>query len=91
MTSYVKRELRGLHDVDLAGIDESDYFFISVCPAAIKLSNGIAGGIAISYVFEKGDRIEHAVLVGGPNDLKALCENIVARFDTYWLQPKRRR
>lgn len=88
--SYINRELRALHDVELVERDPNlDSFLISIYPVSLKLSNGIPTGIAISYVFQKGNLIEHAVLSGPSNDLKALWENIIARFDTNWLETKR--
>jgi len=88
--SYVTRELRGLHDVELIGKDpDLTAYHISIYPISLKLSNGITTGVAISYVFEKDGLIEHVVLSGPPEQLKTLCENIIARFDTNWLEPKR--
>jgi hypothetical protein len=88
--SYINRELRALHDVELVEKDPNfDSFFISIYPISLKLFTGIPTAIAISYVFQKGDLIEHCVLTGSSNDLKALCENIIARFDTNCLEPKR--
>jgi hypothetical protein len=89
--SYIARELRALQDVEQIGKDPSlDYFFISIYPISLNLSNGQRAGIAVSYVIEKDARIEHNVLVGAPNELKTLCEKIVAYFDTYWLGPQRK-
>jgi hypothetical protein len=90
--SYIGRELRALQDVEMLGKDPSlDSFFISICPLSLKLSNGITSGVAVSYVFEKDGKIEHNVLIGGPNELKTLCEKIIAYFDTYWLEPQRKK
>jgi hypothetical protein len=90
--SYIARELRGLKDVELGGKDPGlEGFFISIFPLSLKLSNGVTTGIAVSYVFEKDERRAHNVLVGGPNDLKVLCEKVIAYFDTYWLEPERRK
>ena len=89
--SYIARELRALQDVEQIGKDPGlDYFFISIYPISLNLSNGQRAGIAVSYVIEKDARIEHNVLVGAPNELKTLCEKIIAYFDTYWLGPKRK-
>ncbi len=89
--SYITRELRALQDVEQIGKDPTlDYFFISIYPVSLNLSNGQRASIAVSYVFEKEARIEHNVLVGAPNELKTLCEKIVAYFDTYWLGPERK-
>jgi hypothetical protein len=88
--SYITRELRALHDVVLLNDDpESKAIFISIFPFSLKVSNGINTGVGISYVIEKDNLTEHNVLIGGPNDLKTLCERVVAYFDTYWLEPKR--
>jgi len=90
--SYIARELRALHDVEQIGKDPSlDHFFISIYPISLKLSNGLSAGVAVSYVIEKDSKIEHNVLVGAPNELKALCEKIIAYFDTYWLKPERKK
>jgi hypothetical protein len=90
--SYIARELRELQDVEQIGKGpDLDYFFISIVPIALKLSNGQSAGVAVSYVIEKDMKIEHNVLVGTPTELKTLCEKIIAYFDTYWLQPERKR
>jgi hypothetical protein len=90
--SYITRELRALRDVEQIEKDPTlDYFFISIIPVSINLSNGQRAGIAVSYVFEREARIEHTVLIGAPDELKTLCEKIVAYFDTYWLGPERKK
>jgi len=90
--SYITRELRALRDVEQIEKDPTlDYFFISIFPVSINLSNGRRAGIAVSYVFEREARIEHNVLIGAPDELKTLCEKIVAYFDTYWLGPERKK
>ena len=68
-----------------------DYYFISIFPLSLKLTNGVTSGIVVSYVIEKDGRIEHNVLVGGPDELKPLCEKVIAYFDTYWFQPQRKK
>jgi hypothetical protein len=89
--SYITRELRALQDVEQIDKDPTlDYFLISIYPVSLNLSNGQRAGIAVSYVFDREARIEHSVLVGGPNELKTLCEKIVAYFDTYWLGLERK-
>ena len=71
--SYIARELRALKDVEQIEKDPtSQYFFISIYPVSLNLSNGQTAGIAVSYVFEKEARIEHNVLVGTPNELKTI-------------------
>ena len=88
--SYVTRELRSLHDVELVERDPNlDSFLISIYPIAVKLSNGINAGIVVSFVFMKGELIHHAVVMGSPDDLKVMCESIIAHFDTQWLEPRR--
>jgi hypothetical protein len=90
--SYIGRELRALQDVEMLEKDPSlDCFFISICPLSLKLSSGTTASIIVSYVFEKDGIIAHNVLVGGPNELKTLCEKIIAYFDTYWLEPRRKK
>jgi hypothetical protein len=90
--SYIARELRELQDVEQVGKDPSmDHFFISIIPISLKLSNGLTGGLVISYVIEKKEIIEHNVLLGGPNELKLLCQKVIAYFDTYWLEPQRKK
>ena len=90
--SYITRELRALQDVEQIEKDPTlDHFFISIIPVSINLSNGQRAGIAVSYVFEREARIEHNVLIGAPDELKTLCEKVVAYFDTYWLGPERKK
>lgn len=89
--NYISRELRSLHDVEQVDKDSgSTYYFLSIFPVSLKLTNGQQTGIAISYVIEKDESIEHIVLVGGPDELKSLCEKIVAHLDTYWLKSQRK-
>jgi hypothetical protein len=89
--SFIARELRELQNVEQIGKDPNmDNLFISIVPISLKLSNGLTGGLVMSYVIMKNDRIEHNVLVGGPNELKVLCQKVIAYFDTYWLQPERK-
>ena len=57
----------------------------------MRLSDGRSAGVAVSYVIDKDEKIEHNVLVGAPNELKTLCEKIIAYFDTYWLEPQRKK
>ena len=90
--SYIGRELRALQDVEMLEKGSSlDYFFISIFPVSLKLSNGVTSGVVVSYVIEKDSKIAHNVLVGAPNELKTLCEKIIAYFDTYWLEPQRKK
>jgi hypothetical protein len=93
--SYIARELRSLKDVELMllGKDDTslDYFLISIYPVLLKLSDGHSAGVAVSYVIDKDEKIEHNVLVGAPHELKTLCEKIIAYFDTYWLEPQRKK
>jgi hypothetical protein len=90
--SYITSELRALGDVEEIGKDRAlEHFFISVIPVSINLSNGQRAGIALSYVFMKEANIEHNVLIGAPDELKTLCEKVVAYFDTYWLEPERKK
>ncbi len=88
--SYIGRELRALHDVEIVEKDPGlDYYHISIFPLSLKLTNGVTSGTIVSYVIEKDGQTEHNVLVSGPGDLKTLCEKVIAYFDTYWLQPQR--
>lgn len=90
--SYITRELRALRDVEQVEKDPTlDHFFISVIPVSINLSGGQRAGVAVSYVFEKEAIIHHNVLIGAPDELKTLCEKIVAYFDAYWLAPERKK
>lgn len=90
--SYITRELRALQDVEQIEKDPTlDHYFISVFPISLNLSNGQSTGVAISYVIEKNSDMEHNVLVGPSNELKIMCEKIVAYFDTYWLQRERKK
>ncbi len=90
--SYITRELRALRDVEQIEKDPTlEHFFISIIPVSINLSNGQRAGIAVSYVFEREAKIEHNVLIGAPDQLKTLCEKVVAYFDTYWLGPERKK
>jgi len=94
--SYITRELRSLKNVELLLPDKDitslDYFLISIFPVSLKLSDGYGAGFTVSYVIEyKNDKIEHNVLVGGPHELKNLCEKIIAYFDTYWLEQERKK
>ena len=91
--SFISRELRSLHDVEQMNEKNpgSDYYLLSIFPASLNLTNGQKAGVAISYVIEKDERIEHNVLVGGPDELKSLCEKIVAYLDTYWLNSQRKK
>jgi hypothetical protein len=88
--SYGTRELRALHDVKLIGADPNlSAYHISIYPVSLTLSTGITSGVVVSYVIEKDGIIEHAVLIGSPDQLKSLVEKIIAYFDTKWLEPKR--
>jgi hypothetical protein len=88
--SYGARELRALHDVKLIGADPNlSAYHISIYPVSLKLANGITLAVVVSYVIEKDGNIEHAVLIGSPDQLKSLVEKIIAYFDTRWLEPKR--
>ena len=88
--SYITRELRALHDVEMVEKDPNlNFYHVSVYPISLKLANGMTWAVAISYVFEKDGMVDHCVLSGPLDMLKTLCENIVARFDTKWLEPKR--
>jgi len=88
--SYGTRELRALHDVKLIDADPNlSAYHISIYPVSLTLSTGITSGVVVSYVIEKDGIIEHAVLIGPPNQLKSLVEKIIAHFDTKWLEPKR--
>ncbi len=90
--SYIGRELRALQDVEMIGNDSRrDHYFISIFPLSLRMNDGVNSGIVISYVIEKDERIEHNVLVGGPADLKTLCEKVIAYFDAKWLQPQRKK
>ena len=88
--SYGMRELRSLHDVEIIDEDPNlSNYYISLYPLLLKTSTGTVIGVAVSYVFEKDGRIEHAVLTDAPDHLKFLVEKIIASFDTTWLEPKR--
>ena len=75
------------------GSDGAGQFIISVVPAPVEMSQGSARpktvALALSFFFEDGDLIAHDVFIGAPQDLRSLCEKIVARFDVAILQPKR--
>lgn len=88
--SFLARDLRELKDVAL--VDRAGQFVVSVVPVPIQVSDGPGArtiALALSYFFEDGDLIVHDVFVGGPQDLRALCEKVIARFDVGILQPKR--
>ncbi len=54
--SYITRELKALRDVEQIEKDPTlEYFLISIIPISINLSNGQRAGIAVSYVFERGE------------------------------------
>ena len=84
--SYLKRELRELADLSL--VEKNADFFISVIPVPIKVGGRITG-IAVSYVFEKGDIILHNVKIGSPDSLKTMCQKVIAEFDTYFVETYR--
>ena len=89
--SYITGELRELGDVEIVGKDPTmDCFLISVFPAPIMLNKAVIGGIVLSYVIEKNEYIEHNVVFGSRNELKLLCQRVVAYFDTHWLQRERK-
>jgi len=44
-------------------------------------------GLALSFFFIDGDWIVQDVFVGSPQDLRSLCEKVIARFDMGVLQP----
>ncbi len=88
--SFITRELRELKDVAL--VDRAGQFVISVVPAPIQMSQGSGAktvALALSFFFEDGDWMFHDVFVGSSQDLRSLCEKIIARFDVAILQPKR--
>jgi len=90
--SYIGRELRSLRDVEILERDPGLVStVISIFPFSLKLSNGMTAGMGVSYVFEKDSVMSHGVMTGGPNDLKVLCEKVIAYFDTYWLEPRRKK
>jgi hypothetical protein len=79
VSSYGTRELRALRDVNPVGAD----------PVALKLADGRPWAVVVSYVIQKDDLIEHCVLTGPPDQLEFLVKEVIARFDTNWLEPKR--
>ena len=89
--SFIARELRELKDV--AVVDRAGQFVISVVPVPVQVSRGSAPAttvaLVVSFFIEDGDWIVHDVVIGAPQDLRSLCEKIVARFDVGILQPKR--
>ena len=91
--SFVTRELRGFSDIKL--VDQLEHknrqYFISIVPVQIKLTNGVIVGVAVSYVFQDGERIMHHVLTGSPEALKTLCQELVSAFDTTIIEPNRKK
>jgi hypothetical protein len=61
--SYITRELGALQGVEQITNDPTlEYFFISVYPVSLNLSNRQKAGIGVSYVFERKEKIFHNVL-----------------------------
>lgn len=51
--SHIKRELRALHDVEIASWDTAEYFLTIVVLEQIYKSGGKTGGISIAYCWYK--------------------------------------
>lgn len=90
VSSYGKRELRALRDVNPVGADPNlSAYHISIYPVALKSADGRPWAVVVSYVIQKDGIIEHCVLTGPPDQLEFLVKEVIARFDTNWLEPKR--
>jgi hypothetical protein len=90
--SYLKRELRDLKDVELVNerVDKAGQFFISVIAAPIS-GDGISEGVALSYVLESVDLIVHNVNIGQKKELKNMCQQVIAVFDSKFLESYRKK
>ena len=116
--SYIKRELRGLKDVEV--VDNSPNFTFSFVVLETQSKGGTSTGYAISEVvthrlsqkafqgmfknkLSPGDfawlekATASAVLIDmhnlqtcAPNELKSVCEKLIAEFDTDMLEPGRK-
>lgn len=86
MASYLKRELRGLHDVEVKDKDAGGELSVVVT----SLHNGsvyIAGWAACSIEKDKRVLVVHGVEVA--DSLRRLAEKVATQFDSVALEPSR--
>lgn len=99
LDSYVRRELRSLGDVDVDAKGANDYvLFVTALESKSKNENLL--GYAVSYEFVeiiicgkevKFELLDQGLLLGSPDDLRALSEDIVTDIDTGPLKKRRER
>lgn len=86
--SYITRELRSLGDVEV--VDDGDYS-ISLIVIKTTTKANVHNGFVVSYNFLQIQRcngefgwlvLDHQLEIGGPDDLRAICESIIAEQDT---------
>ncbi len=97
--SYVKRELRSLHDVDVVSLQSNPPLEIHIVAieGTYKETNRKTNGIAFAGNFLQRSSLDWStyllpqlyVLIGDTRDLEELCKDIVVSFDTKTLEPIR--
>jgi hypothetical protein len=88
--SYLKREIRELPDVQIVDKSEDqDHFLLSVVAAPIS-RNGVLELFALSYFFQRDGISMHYIIIGKREDLKSMCQQVIAVFDSKFVEPYRR-
>lgn len=95
--SYIKRELRSLQDVDIVYTrDGMPHEIVVVAMEMETVSERKIGGIAFAVNFQKQLRSglyslpDLMVQTGDKTVLDGMCKNLVARFDTNYLEQRRK-
>jgi len=95
--SYIKRELRSLQDVDIVYTrDGMPYEIVVVAMEVETVLGRKPGGIAFAVNFQKQLRAGLyslpylMVQTGNRTELDGMCKNLVAKFDTDYLEQRRK-
>ena len=98
ISSWIKREFRGLKDVIIVSFDEASHILdVFAIEQTYEATGRKTGGIAVAFTFYMRSR-EHPLLfhrpalgvhTGNTTDLERLCKGIVADIDTQILEPFR--
>ncbi|MDE0634765.1 MAG: hypothetical protein OXI43_02775 [Candidatus Poribacteria bacterium] len=97
--SYVKRELRSLHDVDIVSLKSKPPFEIVIVAlqGKYKETKRKSDAIAFAVNFLQRNSLdwssylypELSVFIGDIRDLEHFCKSVVVAFDTETLEPVR--
>lgn len=95
--SYIKRELRSLGDVAIVSFDNATYILTIVALAETYKSGEKTGGLSLACVFLKKhvnepDLYYYPLIAAFSSNVKEVdlsCRDIVADFDTKYLEPVR--